>query len=44
MRYSAIAIANAVIDKANNGKTDNLTPMKLQKLMFFCSVLVFKKV
>ena len=35
MKYSAIAIANAFIHQANNGKTNNLTPMKLQKLMFF---------
>ncbi|WP_201593303.1 Panacea domain-containing protein [Psychrobacter sp. Pi2-51] len=35
MRYSAIAIANAFIEQSNNGKTNNLTPMKLQKLMFF---------
>lgn len=35
MKYSAIAIANAFIEQANNGKTNNLTPMKLQKLMFF---------
>lgn len=35
MKYSAIAIANAFIEEANNGKTNNLTPMKLQKLMFF---------
>lgn len=35
MKYSAIAIANAIIEKANNGQIDNLTPMKLQKLMFF---------
>lgn len=35
MKYSAIAIANAFITQSNNGKTNNLTPMKLQKLMFF---------
>ena len=35
MKYSAIAIANAFIKQANNGKINNLTPMKLQKLMFF---------
>lgn len=35
MKYSAIAIANAFIEQSNNGKTNNLTPMKLQKLMFF---------
>ncbi|WP_350561159.1 type II toxin-antitoxin system antitoxin SocA domain-containing protein [Psychrobacter sp. CAL346-MNA-CIBAN-0220] len=35
MKYSAIAIANAFIEQSNNGKINNLTPMKLQKLMFF---------
>lgn len=43
MRYSAIAIANAIIDKANSGNTDNLTPMKLQKLMFFAQSWYLKK-
>ena len=35
MTYSAMQIANVFIDKAINGKIDNLTLMKLQKLMFF---------
>lgn len=35
MTYSVLQIANIFIDKAINGKIDNLTPMKLQKLMFF---------
>lgn len=35
MTYSTMQIANVFIDKAINGKIDNLTPMKLQKLMFF---------
>lgn len=35
MTYSAMQIANVFIDKAINGKIDNLTPMKLQRLMFF---------
>ena len=35
MEYKAIAIANAFIEQANNGRINNLTPMKLQKLMFF---------
>ena len=35
MTYSAMQIANFFINKAINGKIDNLTPMKLQKLMFF---------
>lgn len=35
MAYSAMQIANAFIEKALNGQITNLTPMKLQKLMFF---------
>lgn len=35
MIYPAIAIANAFIKKAMIGEIQNLTPMKLQKLMFF---------
>lgn len=35
MKYSAIAIANAFIKQTNDGRFNNLTPMKLQKLMFF---------
>ncbi|MBT9319324.1 Panacea domain-containing protein [Actinobacillus pleuropneumoniae] len=35
MAYSAMQIANAFIDRANNGQIPSLTPMKLQKLMFF---------
>ena len=35
MTYSMMQIANVFIDKAINGKIDNLTPMKLQRLMFF---------
>ena len=35
MIYPAIAIANAFIKKAKIGEIRNLTPMKLQKLMFF---------
>jgi uncharacterized phage-associated protein len=33
--YSALAVANAFIDRALNGKIEDLTPMKLQKLLFF---------
>lgn len=35
MIYSAMAIANAFIRKALDGGISDLTPMKLQKLMFF---------
>ncbi|AHN71872.1 Panacea domain-containing protein [Aggregatibacter actinomycetemcomitans] len=35
MGYSSIAIANSFIGKANIGEISNLTPMKLQKLMFY---------
>ncbi|QFH71006.1 DUF4065 domain-containing protein [Enterobacter sp. E76] len=35
MAYSAIAVANAFIEKANSGCVKNLSPMKLQKLIFF---------
>ncbi|MBN6075760.1 DUF4065 domain-containing protein [Aggregatibacter actinomycetemcomitans] len=35
MAYSAMQVANAFIQKAQEGKITALTPMKLQKLMFF---------
>ena len=35
MAYSAIAVANAFIEKAKQGKLKGLTPMKLQKLLFY---------
>lgn len=35
MAYSAMQVANAFIKKAKDGKIAGLTPMKLQKLMFF---------
>lgn len=35
MTYSAMQVANAFIQKAQEGKIPALTPMKLQKLMFF---------
>ncbi|CBY81111.1 hypothetical protein AO053_04875 [Haemophilus influenzae biotype aegyptius] len=35
MAYSAMQVANAFIQKAQEGKIPNLTPMKLQKLLFF---------
>ncbi|ABM57090.1 Panacea domain-containing protein [Verminephrobacter eiseniae] len=33
--YSAFAIANAFVQKAGQGAIPNLTPMKLQKLLYF---------
>lgn len=35
MAYSALAVANAFIEQGLRGKIRNLTPMKLQKLLFF---------
>ena len=35
MAYSAIAVANAFIEKANARSIKDLTPMKLQKLVFY---------
>lgn len=35
MAYSAVAVANAFIAKAKAGEISNLTPMKLQKLLFY---------
>lgn len=35
MAYSATAIANAFIEKAGKGELNELTPMKLQKLLFY---------
>lgn len=35
MAYSAMALANAFIQRAEEGRVRGLTPMKLQKLMFF---------
>lgn len=35
MAYSAMQVANAFIQKAQSGQIPALTPMKLQKLMFF---------
>jgi uncharacterized phage-associated protein len=33
--YSAMAVANAFIKRAKEGRLENLTPMKLQKLMYY---------
>ncbi|WP_369788350.1 Panacea domain-containing protein [Rouxiella sp. WC2420] len=35
MAYSAIAVANAFIEKAKERRISDLTPMKLQKLVYF---------
>lgn len=35
MAYSATAVANAFIEKASKGEIPDLTPMKLQKLIFY---------
>lgn len=35
MAYSAAAVANAFIEKAKKGELKGLTPMKLQKLLFY---------
>jgi uncharacterized phage-associated protein len=35
MAYSAMAVANAFVSRAKAGELRNLTPMKLQKLLFF---------
>lgn len=35
MAYSAFAVANAFVERAEQGCIPNLTPMKLQKLLYF---------
>ncbi|EEX49486.1 MULTISPECIES: Panacea domain-containing protein [Pasteurella] len=35
MAYSAMQVANSFIQRAKDGAVTDLTPMKLQKLMFF---------
>jgi uncharacterized phage-associated protein len=35
MAYSAMAVANAFVRRAKAGRVRNLSPMKLQKLLFF---------
>lgn len=35
MAYSSFAIANAFVKRAQDGRLSNLSPMKLQKLMYF---------
>ena len=43
MAYSAMQVANAFIEKALNGMIPDLTPMKLQKLLFFAQSWYLKK-
>lgn len=43
MCYSALSIANALIKKAEDKNITDLTPMKLQKLMFFAQSWYLKK-
>ncbi len=39
MAYSTMAVANAFVQRAKEGRLPNLTPMKLQKLLFFAQSL-----
>jgi uncharacterized phage-associated protein len=43
MAYSTIAVANAFIERAKGAKITDLTPMKLQKLVF-CSVVELENI
>ncbi|EMN3010600.1 DUF4065 domain-containing protein [Proteus mirabilis] len=46
MAYSAAAVANAFIQRAIDGEIPDLTPMKLQKLMFYAqswSLKIYKE-
>lgn len=42
MAYSALAVANAFIRRAEEGKLKQLTPMKLQKLLFYVQSWYYK--
>ncbi|EMW3874798.1 TPA: Panacea domain-containing protein [Pseudomonas aeruginosa] len=42
MAYSALAVANAFIRRAQEGKIPDLTPMKLQKLLFYVQSWYYK--
>lgn len=42
MAYSALAVANAFIKRAQEGKIPELTPMKLQKLLFYVQSWYYK--
>lgn len=39
MAYSAYAVANAFVERAKEGKLNGLSPMKLQKLMYYAQAL-----
>lgn len=43
MAYSAMQVANAFIQRALDNRLEGLTPMKLQKLMFFAQSWYIKK-
>lgn len=43
MAYSAMQVANAFIQKAEDQQMADLTPMKLQKLMFFAQSWYLKR-
>ncbi|MCO6506262.1 MAG: DUF4065 domain-containing protein [Snodgrassella sp.] len=42
MAYAAIPVANSIIDLAKQGKICDLSPMKLQKLMYFTQFFYLK--
>ena len=42
MSYSAIAVANSIIKVAKNKRVNDLTPMKIQKLMYFAQFFYLK--
>lgn len=42
MSYSAIAVANSIIRVAKNKGINDLTPMKIQKLMYFAQFIYLK--
>ena len=42
MSYSAIAVANSIIRVAKNKGVNDLTPMKIQKLMYFAQFFYLK--
>lgn len=42
MAYSAVSVANSIIKLAKEVGIDDLSPMKLQKLMYFSQIFYFK--
>jgi len=42
MAYPTMAVANAFIQRARDGKLPDLSPMKLQKLLFFAQIWYLK--